>query len=292
MNSFIFFVIANFIAVNCHILSADVESNGVYNYLATVGVEEAERIRKLENELSSPVQRIVGGSSTVSSAVPYQAGLIITLRVARQAVCGGVIIADNRILTGAHCNNDGVSIAQSILVVVGSNLLFSGGTRVQMQSVVMHPGYNPRIIANDLAVLRIPRISYTFNIQAVSLPSGSDLNQNFVGTTARASGYGITRDGANIGSLQSLNVVNLRVITNNECTSAFGNFIQNHHLCTSGSGGVGICGGDTGGPLVVTSVWRDVLIGVGSFTSSRGCQAGAPSGFTRVTSFVPWIISV
>lgn len=76
-------------------------------------------------------------------------------------MCGGVIIADNRILTGAHCNNDGVSIAQSILVVVGSNLLFSGGTRVQMQSVVMHPGYNPRIIANDLAVLRIPRISYT-----------------------------------------------------------------------------------------------------------------------------------
>ncbi|XP_068629819.1 brachyurin-like [Battus philenor] len=290
MNLIIFLVLTATTVANCAISNISQEPNGIYDYHRTVGVVEAQRIRTLEKEIS--VQRVVGGSTTIITAVPYQAGLIITFRYVLQSVCGGVIISDNRILTGAHCYNDGVSIAQAITVVVGSNFLFTGGTRVQVQSVALHPGYNPSIVANDLAVMRIPRISFSLNVQAVSLPSGSELNQNYVGTVAVASGFGITRDGDNIGLLQTLSAVNLRVIPNSECTSVYGNLIQSHHLCTSGAGGVGICGGDTGGPLVITGFWRDVLIGVGSFTARQGCQAGLPSGFSRVTSFVPWIMSV
>jgi secreted trypsin-like serine protease len=47
--------------------------------------------------------------------------------------------------------------------------------------------------------------------------------------------------------------------------------------------------GDSGGPLVIGNVGNYTLIGVVSFGSTRGCAAGDPMGFARVTSFVDWI---
>ncbi|KPI92521.1 Collagenase [Papilio xuthus] len=284
----LFTFLASLVVVNCYVTDVNSEINGVYNYLNTTGVLEAERIRRLENEVENSGQRIVGGSP--SNGVPNQVGLIVTLRDGRQAVCGGVIYADNRILTAAHCTNDGVNIARSVTVVAGSNFLFSGGTRIEAQSVVIHPGYVPGRVAFDLAILHIPRLTYSDDISPAFLPWSDDINNDFVGQSVRASGYGITRDGDTITTQQPLRSVNLRVISNAECRSTYGNVIQDHHLCTSGAGGVGICAGDTGGPLVIPGSWRDTLIGVGSFTAGRGCQAGAPSGFIRVTSFIGWIM--
>jgi secreted trypsin-like serine protease len=47
--------------------------------------------------------------------------------------------------------------------------------------------------------------------------------------------------------------------------------------------------GDSGGALVVPSggTWKQ--IGVVSFVASAGCDAGYPSGYARVTSFLDWI---
>lgn len=75
--------------------------------------------------------------------------------------------------------------------------------------------------------------------------------------------------GASISTQQPLTSVNLRVISNAECRSTYGNVIQDHHLCTSGAGGVGICAGDTGGPLVIPGSWRDTLVSI-YFTYFRG----------------------
>ncbi|XP_013139835.1 PREDICTED: collagenase-like [Papilio polytes] len=281
------------VAVNCNVLVAETEANGVYNYLGTIGIEEAERIKQLEYNLPGSVQRIVGGFDVVSAVVPYQAGLIIDLSLERQAICGGVIIAFNRILTAAHCNDDGVNTAESITVVVGSEYIFIGGVRETVLSAVMHPEYDPKTIANDVAVLRIPGLRFVYNIQPVSLPTGNELNQTYEGVYGRASGFGIRRDGGSMQLYQSLHMAILRVISNAECRSVYGDVVQDSHVCTSGAGRIGICKGDTGGPLVGTLISTVIFqIGIGSFTSSRGCQAGAPSGFTRITSFVPWIMSV
>lgn len=66
-------------------------------------------------------------------------------------------------------------------------------------------------------------------------------------------------------------------------------------VCASGlkTGGlkVGICKSDSGGPLTVMRDGQRTLIGIASFVSGVGCEMGFPTGFTRVTSFVPWIRS-
>nr|ABR88233.1 chymotrypsin-like protease C3 [Heliothis virescens] len=265
--------------------------NGVYDYHRRIGIPKAFKIRKLESEMSAASSRIIGGSSTTIFSVPYQAGLILRISIF-SSVCGGTLISDSRVLTAAHCYNDGNSIVSSIQVILGSSLLFSGGTRIDTNDIVLNPGYNPWIAANDIAVIRIPRVSFSLAIQPVILPSGSELNLNYAGNTALASGYGITRDGDSVSLLQTISSVNLQVITNAVCTNSYGNVIQSHHLCTSGAGRVGVCGGDTGGPLVTTVNNRRILIGVSSFTANSGCEAGLPSGFSRVTSFIPWIHSV
>lgn len=72
MYSIVTFLLAAMVAVNCNLLVAETEANGVYNYLGTIGIEEAERIKQMEYNLPGSVQRIVGGFDVVSAVVPYQ----------------------------------------------------------------------------------------------------------------------------------------------------------------------------------------------------------------------------
>lgn len=78
--------------------------------------------------------------------------------------------------------------------------------------------------------------------------------------------------------------MNLQVITNAVCSNTFGNTIVASTLCTSGAGGVGTCGGDSGGPLTVGSgnqrtlvsiilAWVDDLASV-KVTSNNGWLVG------------------
>ena len=46
-----------------------------------------------------------------------------------------------------------------------------------------------------------------------------------------------------------------------------------------------------GGPLSVQSNGQSLLVGVTSFVSGVGCERGFPTGFARVSSFIPWIQS-
>ncbi|XP_022826631.1 brachyurin-like [Spodoptera litura] len=287
-----------FLAVVCLAVAASAveigvpsQENPVFGYHKNFGIAEAARIKKAEEETSPSAQRIVGGSVTDISNVPYQAGLVIQVFIIFQSVCGGSIISHNRIVTAAHCNWDGSVTANSFTVVLGSNFLFSGGVRIQTRDVVMHPNWSPSTAANDIAVLRISSVSFTNVIQPIALPSGNELSNNFVNWNAIASGFGLTADGANIGSNQRVSSVVLPVITNAQCSSVYGPWVHNTNICTSGAGGRGTCSGDSGGPLAVDSNNRRVLIGVTSFGAADGCQIGLPAAFARVTSYVSWLQS-
>lgn len=58
-------------------------------------------------------------------------------------------------------------------------------------------------------------------------------------------------------------------------------------LCVKGEEKRSVCNGDSGGPMIVTN--DNKLIGVTSLGSAFGCEMGLPQGFTRVSTYLPWI---
>ncbi|XP_022826475.1 collagenase-like [Spodoptera litura] len=265
----------------------DLESITAYDYFNKVGIPLAEAIRKAEEEAALDPSRIVGGSTARLGQFPYQAGLVIELS-GRTGVCGGSLLNSRRVLTAAHCWNDGQNQARRFTVVLGSIQLYSGGTRLSTSSVAMHGSWNPSLVRNDIAMITLPSaVSTSGNIGFIALPSGNELNNQFAGATATASGFGLTRDGGSVSG--ALSHVNLPVITNAVCRNTFPLIIQSSNVCTSGANGRSTCQGDSGGPLVVNSNNRRILIGVTSFGHRDGCQRGHPAAFARVTSYISWI---
>ncbi|XP_068631773.1 transmembrane protease serine 9-like [Battus philenor] len=277
-------IVATAIATSTAQAVADEESP-VFGYHKKIGIPEAARIRALEQSTS----RIVGGSVTDIREIPYQAGLVIRILFVLTSVCGASLISPTRLITAAHCYHDGSITAQSFTVVLGSNTIFSGGQRISTNNIAVHPNWNPRNAANDIAVLRIQAANLNNVVQPIALPSGNELSNNFVNQMGLASGFGLTSDGGSIGNNQRLSSVSLRIVPDAECSRIYTTWYHSSNICTSGAGGKSTCQGDSGGPLAVTSNGRRVLVGVTSFGHRDGCTVGHPAAYARVTSFVQWV---
>ncbi|XP_049875448.1 collagenase-like [Pectinophora gossypiella] len=263
-------------------------------YHEAVGIPQANRIKlSEENLMADDASRIVGGSFAPANVHPYLGGLIISLEgISGNSVCGSTLISANRLVTAARCWFDGRHQATQFLVVLGSQYLFFGGTRIPTSTVISHPQYSPATLVNDIAVVYLPNnVFFNQRIQPLALPSATDLAEEFVGTWAIAAGYGRTSDQqTSISTGTQISHVTLQVQSVAQCQSLLGLWVQPSMLCTSGAGGVGICAGDTGGPLVLNRNGQNILVGIASFTSDLGCQVGLPSVFTRVTSYISFII--
>nr|QRN45225.1 collagenase-like 5 [Tineola bisselliella] len=263
--------------------------NPILGYHIKTGIPNANRIKAAEE--SGVQQRIIGGHITDISEIPYQAGLVIQILVIFTSICGGSVISNNLILTAAHCYDDGTLTAQSITVVLGSNTLFSGGNRITNTDIVMHPDWTPSTVENDIAVIRIPAVTFSDVIQPIGLPAAADADNLFINQFGIGSGWGLTSDGGSITQDQRLSSVFLRVKTNEQCRETFGDFVHDSNLCVCARNGRNVCSGDSGGPLALTAGGRTFVIGVTSYGAAAGCESGYPSAFARVTSYLSWINS-
>ncbi|GBP49198.1 Collagenase [Eumeta japonica] len=234
----------------------------VRDYHRRIGIPRARQIKAMEEQgTAANGQRIVGGVHADMSVVPYQVGLIIQLIMIFTSVCGGSLISSTHVLTAAICYSDDVLTAQHFTVVLGSNDLFNGGVRIVTTDVVLHPDWPIGSRVNELAILRIPAVTFTAAIQPIALPSGVDASSLFVGNWAIASGYGRTFTNDIINREQILHATQVQIITNEECAAVFGSqVVQSTNICTSGTGGVGLCGGDEGGPLALNSNNQRILV--------------------------------
>ncbi|XP_072946730.1 collagenase-like [Epargyreus clarus] len=253
------------------------------SYHEEIGIPEAARLKAAEESMDFDGSRIVGGSGSSVGQWPFFGGLVILLVDGRQSVCGSSLLSNTRAVTAAHCWRHGSLQARQFTVVLASNRLFSGGTRINTNRVEMHGSYNQNTLANDIAMIVINHVAFNNNINRINLPTGT---ATYVGTNANAIGFGRTSDAAAGANNQNLNHVTLTVISNDECRRTFGNIILASTLCTSGAGGRSTCTGDSGGPLRIAG---PTLIGVTSFGSNRGCQRGFPAAYARVTSYVAWL---
>nr|ACR15992.2 serine protease 9 [Mamestra configurata] len=263
-------------------------------YHDEVGIPLAEKIRVAEEKMLAEAaqSRIVGGQPAPANSHPYFAGLMIEIvgLTNGYSVCGASLLSANRLVTAAHCWYDGIRQAWRVTAILGTKQFFTGGTRIASTDVVLHPQYTANVI-NDIAMIRLPtNVAFSNSIQPISLPVGFELFLTFAGSWAVVAGYGRTSD-QQTGATQIVSHVNVQVVNEIDCAGIYGpDFVIHSTICTSGIGRVGPCIGDSGGPLVFNRSGTPVLIGVVSFVSGAGCQAGLPAAYARTTSFNNWIL--
>lgn len=191
------------------------------------------------------------------------------------------------ILTAAHCasgQNSRIDVRMG-----GTNqrqLTYAETANLK----IVHEAYNRNTLANDVALLRLPRAATGSEISTIPMTASN--TGPLVGVPMRASGYGNIRNGGPLS--QDLLKADLQGISNDECRRTFqAQLIQESTLCARPANNrqQSVCNGDSGGPLTAqASNGQHVLVGVVSFVTagSRGCEMGSPQGFARVSSFNEW----
>ena len=233
--------------------------------------------------------KITGGSNADISDFPWQVYL-----EAGNFTCGGSIIANNWIITAAHCTkgdfNETIP-ASEMVVTVGANnpRISTQGKDYLVSEVIVNELYDSNTLENDIALLRLTEpINYT-NATPIKLVSANDAVAGATdpGVFSWVTGYGLTR--VRPASYPStLQKIQLPIVSNVTATTVWPNIPSTDLMAGFPAGGKDACIGDSGGPLVVPVAGVYKLAGLVSWGSSNCDTYGA---YTRVSLFESWITS-
>lgn len=234
-----------------------------------------------------PLAKITGGSDAVISDFPWQIYL-----ESGDFVCGGSLIANNWVLTAAHCtrdDNDREIAASAMDVIVGANNPRSGtqGKKYYVSQVVAHEDFNSSTLDNDIALLKLAEPVNYENATPIKLVSATDAATGATdpGVMSWVTGYGLTkvRPATYPATLQK---VQLPIISRTQALTVWKNIPATDLMAGYMNGNKDACTGDSGGPLIVPVAGRFKQAGIVSWGSSNCNTYGA---YTRISDFDSWI---
>ncbi|XP_026316049.1 vitellin-degrading protease-like [Hyposmocoma kahamanoa] len=222
--------------------------------------------------------RIVGGEDIDISEAPYQVSLMYRGRHS----CGGTIVANDLIVTAAHCLMGSNPLDYQIRV--GSSFNDNGGEIHSVREFIRHPGFNYMGMDNDVAILYlIAPMKFSKEVAPIDMMEKHEEIKD--GEHTIITGWGNTREGGGIP--QILQKVLVPKISEEVCRDAYepSYSITPNMLCAGEvSGGKDACQGDSGGPLV----YNNKLAGVVSW--GLGCaRPEYPGVYAKVSALRDWI---
>ncbi|GJQ66172.1 hypothetical protein Trydic_g4232 [Trypoxylus dichotomus] len=263
----------------------------------------------------SDESRIIGGELVDLGEYPWMALLEYQTRSGKGFYCGGVLINSRYVLTAAHCikgkdlpttwrltsvrlGEYNTSSSKDCINVPGRLQCSDDPVDVPIEAQIAHEDYDPYDVNqyHDIGLLRLSRpVQKTSYVAPVCLPRGNMLRQSFVGNNMYVAGWGKTENKSSSDVILKLRI---KVTENEECENTYRSVrvkINDVQLCAGGIRGQDSCRGDSGGPLMqaldIDGMHNFYVLGVVSFGPSPCGMEGWPGVYTRVTKYVPWIIS-
>lgn len=228
--------------------------------------------------LAIPALALVGGAPPAEKSIARHVVLILGVQGGKRSACTGTAIARNLVLTAAHC-----------LVPGASNTVLTRGPgrdpkRIRVTHALPHPDFSldggPSSPAADLALLKL----------AEPLParmSPAPLSTRaliLIGARFIVAGYGVTSEEGDFGILRAATLMAIR------------NPSEHHFLLTDPSTrgettGLGVCSGDSGGPVFDPASDPLAVVGVVSWASTarHGPGCGGLTGATPIAPYRAWI---
>jgi secreted trypsin-like serine protease len=252
---------------------------------------DASFFENYERQARNPNARVVGGQIAQPHQFPYQCALLTFIpELGGQGFCGCSLIGTRTALTAAHCV-DGGSAGTAIF---GAHFWRNAEANQRVieftgAHILLHPSWNPQLIQGDVAVVQLPSVVPTIPqvIRAAILPTAADVNYDFAGEDAVASGWGVFSQENPVVS-EVLRYVYDNVLTIPQCTISSIGIATANNICMTGTQNRGVCNGDSGGPLTVRRGGESMHVGIASFVIAS-CHNTLPSVFVRTTSFLTWI---
>jgi len=278
----------------------------------------------LSDEMSCGVSladRIVGGKDAKLGQYPWLVNLGYKQKGRPGALykCGGTLIGTRYVLTAAHCVTQLPRSFSLNTIRVGEHDLKSDKDCTEdgslcsetpqdfdVEEVIFHESYGkPKPFQNDIAVIKLSKdvIENDF-VSPVCLPFNDD-EENYatnrfggeeVDTTV--AGWGATT-GTGRNPATVLQYLEVNVTDSGDCKKIYaerGGVLTSQQICAGGVPGRDSCVGDSGSGLMRNIQLpeaffpKSYLIGVVSFGPRMCGTKGVPGVYTRVNSYLDWIL--
>ncbi|KAJ1642246.1 hypothetical protein J3B02_000969 [Coemansia erecta] len=217
-------------------------------------------------------------------------------------LCGGTIIDPTVVVTASHCvfeGKDGDIVSpKSIYIFYGD--VVANSNYVQPTNIYSHPEYNRRTQHNDIAVLRIPRLTLKKGFTE-TLPLFNGLIEP--AQPMHIFGWGITRTHGTVNdSPPSLLTQTVYISYPDDCKLIEQDYksANGPQICVNNNYNVGVdvCSADSGtGTTIVGTDSKQYLAGLVSYgTNAKGeftCgERGSFGIYTNVPHYLQWIESI